>query len=139
MWTKTHTIVSKDVTGQQMWKLFSDVNNWHKWDDGIEYASIDGKFEQGNSFILKPKGGPKVKIELVEAVAGKKFVDLTRFPLAKMYGTHTFEETSEGLRMTTTMKVEGPLGFLWKKLVAEKIANGLPTEMVAQARYASIL
>ncbi len=139
MWTKSHTIVTKEASKEQMWKLFSDVNNWHKWDKGIEYAKIEGKFEKGNFFELKPKGSGKVKIELFETVENKKFVDLTKFPLAKMYGEHNFEETEAGLKITTTMKVEGVLGFLWRKIVAQDIVNGLPQEMVEQVKYASKL
>ena len=139
MWTKTHAIVTNEATKEQMWKLFSDVNKWAEWDGGIEYAKLEGKFEQGNHFILKPKGGPKVKIQLVETIENRKFVDLTRFPLAKMYGEHTFEETAEGLKITTTMKVTGTLGFLWRKLVAQGIADAMPAEMVEQVKYASKL
>jgi hypothetical protein len=139
MWTKTHSIITTDATKEQMWKLFADVNNWSQWDEGIEYAQLDGKFEQGNHFILKPKGGPKVKIRLVETIANKKFVDMTTFPLAKMYGEHTFEETAQGLKITTTMKVTGALGFLWRKLVAQGIADAMPKEMVAQVQHASKL
>ncbi len=36
MWTKSHSILTTDVTKEQMWKLFADVNNWHTWDEGIE-------------------------------------------------------------------------------------------------------
>ena len=139
MWIKSHSVVTKEATKEQLWKLFADVNHWHTWDDGIEYAKMEGEFEKGNHFLLKPKGGPKVKIELVETVKNKKFVDLTRFPLAKMYGEHTFEETPYGLKITTTMKVEGPLGFLWRKIVAQGIVDGLPTEMVNQVKTASKL
>jgi hypothetical protein len=139
MWTKTHSIVTNEATKEQMWKLFADVNNWHKWDSEIEYAKMDGKFQQGNHFILKPKNGPKVKINLVETIENRKFVDLTKFPLAKMYGEHTFEETPKGLKITTTMKVEGMLSFLWVKLVAQNIANALPVEMQHQAKFASTL
>jgi hypothetical protein len=139
MWTKSHSIVTSKATKEQMWKLFADVNNWNTWDEGIEYAKMEGKFEKGNFFILKPKGGPKVKIQLVEAIENKKFVDYTKFPLAKMYGEHVFEETPDGLKITTTMKVNGALGFLWRKLVAENIASALPKEMEQQVNYASTL
>jgi Polyketide cyclase / dehydrase and lipid transport len=139
MWTKSHSMVTKEVTKEQMWKLFADVNNWHTWDAGIEYAKMEGKFERGNRFELKPKGGPKVKIELVEIIENKKFVDLTKFPLAKMYGEHTFEETPNGLKITTTMKVEGPLSFLWVKLVAKDIVDHLPQEIPEQVKFASKL
>lgn len=139
MWTKTHSVVSKTTRKEQIWKLFSEVNQWHTWDNGIEYARMEGSFEKGNFFTLKPKGGPKVKIELIETTPYKSFTDLTRFPFAKMYGSHTFEETAEGLKMTTTMTVKGPLAFLWRKLVAQDIVNGLPAEMIHQADTASKL
>lgn len=139
MWSQSHTLITKEATKEQMWKLFADVNNWHTWDNGIEYAKLDGKFEKGNHFLLKPKKGPKIKIELYETVPNKKFVDLTHFPLAKMYGEHTFEDTPEGLKLTVTMKVSGVLGFLWKKIVAQDIVNNLPHEMENQVRVASKL
>jgi hypothetical protein len=139
MWTKSHSLTTKKAAKEQLWKLFADVNNWHTWDEGIEYARLEGKFERGNHFLLKPKKGPKVKIELIEAIENKKFVDLTKFPGAKMYGEHIFDETPEGLKITTTMKVEGPLGFLWRKIVAENIANALPAEMEQQVEIASKL
>jgi hypothetical protein len=139
MWTKSHSIVTNEVTKQQMWNLFADVNNWHTWDTGIEFAKLEGKFEKGNHFMFQPKGGPKLKIGIIEAVENKKFTDFTKFPLAKMYGEHTFEDTSNGLKITTTMKVEGLLGFLWVKIVAQKIADALPADMREQIKAASKL
>jgi hypothetical protein len=139
MWSKSHSIVSTEATKEQMWKLFSDVNSWHQWDKGIEFAKMDGKFEKGNHFQLKPKGGPKVNIELVEVIENSKFTDFTKFPLAKMYGEHSFEETPQGLKITTTMKVKGILTFLWVKLVAQNIVNALPEEMEQQVKFAAKL
>jgi hypothetical protein len=139
MWTKSHSIITKAATKEQLWKLFADVNNWHTWDEGIEYAKLDGKFEKGNHFILRPKGGPNVKVELLETVENKMFLDVTKFPLAKMYDEHLFEETSEGLKITNTITVKGILGFLWVQLVAKKIADALPTDMQQQIKTASKL
>lgn len=139
MWTKSHSIITKEVTKEQMWKLFSDVNNWHTWDSGIEFAKLEGKFEKGNHFMFQPKGGPKLKIGITEAIENKKFVDFTKFPLAKMYGAHLFEETADGLKITTTMTVEGILSFLWIKIVAQKIVDGLPNDMQEQIKAASKL
>jgi hypothetical protein len=139
MWTKSHSIVTKEVTKEQMWKLFADVNNWPKWDKGVEFAQLEGKFEKGNHFMFQPKGGPKLKIGIVEAIENQNFTDFTKFPLAKMYGAHTFEETANGLKITTTMNVQGILSFLWIKLVAQKIVDGLPSDMQDQIKAASKL
>ncbi|QIX62310.1 polyketide cyclase [Hymenobacter lutimineralis] len=139
MWTKSHSIVTTAVTKEQMWKLFADVNNWHQWDEGIEFARLEGRFEKGSHFTLKPKGGPKVKVKLLETEVNQHFLDVTSFPLAKMYDKHTFEETPEGLRITNTLSVQGPLSFLWIKLVAQTIVDALPTDMQKQIETASAL
>ena len=122
MWSKTY---SKKVTGlrlEHIWAIWADINNWHEWHDDIEYAKLSGEFAKGNKFILKPKKGPKVNIELIEVTPYTKFVDLTRFPLAKMYGIHEFIQNGDEIEIRTTMKVEGILSLIWRKLVAEKVA-----------------
>lgn len=139
MWSKSHSVTTKAVTKEQMWNLFADVNNWHTWDTGIEYAKIEGNFKKGNHFLLRPKGGPNVKVELLEVVENKRFLDVTNFPLAKMYDEHVFEETPEGLKITNIITVKGLLGFLWVKLVAKKIVDALPIDVQEQIKAASKL
>ena len=139
MWTKSYSIVTKSVTKEQMWKLFADVNNWHTWDNGIEFAKLEGKFEKGNYFALRPKGGPNVKVELLETIENKSFLDVTKFPLAKMYDNHVFEEIKDELKITNTISMKGILGFLWVKLVAQKIADALPNDMQEQIKAAAKL
>ncbi|GHT08271.1 hypothetical protein AGMMS49525_17470 [Bacteroidia bacterium] len=136
MWTKCHSIVTGEVTKEQLWKLWSDVNCWATWDKSVEFAHLEGKFEAGNVYDFQPKGGPKLKMKIHHTVENQEFTDLTTFPLAKMYGKHTFEETPEGLKVTTTMTVVGILGFLWRKLVAQKIVDDLPTDMIEQIKAA---
>lgn len=139
MWTKSHSIVTKEVTKEQIWKLISNINKWNLWDDTVEYSELLGTFEAENYFILKPKGGPKVKIKLIEVIENQKFVDMTSFPLAKMYGEHLYEETKEGLKITVTMSVKGILSFLWIKLVAQGIVDNLHEDILTQIKAASKL
>jgi Polyketide cyclase / dehydrase and lipid transport len=139
MWTRSRALVTTEVTKEQMWKLFSDVNNWHRWDPGIEFARMQGSFEKGNYFMLKPKGGPLVKVELLETVVNHSFLDATRLPLAKMYDHHVFEETADGLKITNTISVKGILAFLWIRLVAQNIVKTLPMEMERQVETARVL
>ena len=139
MWKKTHSIVVKHVSREQIWKLFSDVNNWVNWDTTIEKAHIDGNFEVGNTFILQPKWAPEFHIEIIEATPNQSFTDLTRFPLARMYGIHTFEDVDEGMKMTTTIRIEWILSWIWRKIVAENIMKNIDADMHHQADIASKL
>ena len=63
------------------------------------------------------------------------FLDVTKFPLAKMYDEHTFEETP-GVKITNTITVK-VLGFFWRKIVAQKIVlDSLPDDMQKQIKAA---
>jgi hypothetical protein len=97
----------------------------------LDSCKLEGAFAVGNYFMLKPKGGKAFKIELTEIVKEQKFTDCTTFFGAKMYDTHELEETKEGLRLTNTLKVMGPLRWLWIKLVAQTVADSIPQEMEA--------
>lgn len=48
-----------------------DVNNWPAWHGDLDYCILEGKFEIGNFFMLKPKGESPVKIVLTEIVQYK--------------------------------------------------------------------
>ena len=139
MWSKTYSITTNKVTREQMWKLFADVNGWPTWDSGVEYAQLNGSFEQGNHILLKPKGGPKIKIVLSEIIDEQLFITVSSFPLAKIYHEHLFEETSDGLRISYTITVKGVLSFLWVKLIAQNLFNSIPKDVVKQINIAKTL
>ena len=136
MWQKSYSVVTREVTREQLWKLTTDINRWKQWDDTVEDSRLLGEFRAGDYFMLKPAGGPRVKIQLLEIVPFRKFVDLTRFPLARMYGEHVYEETAQGLKITVTMTVKGLLGPVWVRLVAGGIVANLEKDVANQIQNA---
>lgn len=81
--------------------------------------------------MLKPKGMKPVKIMITEINNGWSFTDCTSFLGAKMFDTHAMEETDEGLKLSNTVVVTGPLRWLWVKLVASNVANSAQQETEA--------
>lgn len=136
MWVKTYSKTYKGIKREDIWSLWIDVNNWSRWHEDLEYCKMKGSFEVGNYFILKPKGVSPVRIEIMEIEEGYKFTDCTKFFGAKMYDTHTMEQTKEGLRLTNTLIVKGPLKWFWIKLVAQNVAATVPEEMDSLVRLA---
>ena len=128
---KTFTLTTTEVSQEQIWKVISNVNQWSVWDVGVEFAELQGKFESNSSFLLHPKGGPKIKIKLVEVRERTYFKDMTTFPLAKMYGEHWYEETPQGLKIIVTMTITGILAALWYKIVMKDIVAGLEKDQKA--------
>jgi hypothetical protein len=129
MWIKSYSKKYTGLKAEEIWAVWTNVNEWNKWQLDTEQASMVGEFKVGNTFMLKPKGGPRVNIEIIQVVPFKQFTDLTRFPGARMYGDHEFISHENGeLEIKTTMSIEGPLSFIWRKIVAEGVANGLPEQ-----------
>ena len=129
MITKTYSTIAKDLTQAQAWQLMSNVDNWKRWDPTVEDSKLNGDFKTGVYFYLKSKGGPKAKILLAEVKPKSYYMDLARLPLAKMTGEHFFEETPEGLKLTVTMSINGPLSFLWYRIIMKDIVNRLPEDL----------
>jgi hypothetical protein len=137
MWTKSYSTTVKGTDVDRLWQIWSDVDAWHTWQSDLDYAKLEGVFAAGSTFLLKPKGGPRVRIALLSVEPKRRFVDLTRFPLARMYGAHEFIARGDEVEIRTSVTVEGPLGFLWRKLVGEGVAKSLPEQtrgLVARAR-----
>ena len=138
MWIKSYSKIYQGVKKEDIWRIWSDVNSWPKWDKELEYCKMENMFTEGNQFILKPKGGPKVKITLCEVKPNEKFTDYCKFFGAIMYDAHELEEMQEGLRITNTITVTGPFSFIWVNLVAKKVANSIPTHMDALVDLATL-
>lgn len=136
MWTRSHTKVYKGISKTDIWRIWTDVNNWPSWHGDLDYCKMNGPFTVGNHFTLKPKGASAVKIQLVEIEEGKRFTDCTKFFGAKMYDTHAMVETEEGIQLSNKLVVTGPLKWLWIKLVAKNVADTVPDEMDALVELA---
>lgn len=136
MWVKTYTKTYLGVTKESIWRIWADVNNWPKWDKELEYCKMKGEFIQGTPFILKPKGGPKVKITLSEVIPEVKFTDYCKFLGATMFDEHMLEDIEGGVCISNTIRVQGLLSFIWVRLVAKKVANAVPIQLDALVELA---
>lgn len=138
MWTKSHSKVYQGISKQSIWQLWADVNHYTEWHNDLDYCKLEGEFMVGNFFLLKPRDAPAVKVFITELIENIKFTDCTHFFGAKMYDIHELEDTSQGLRITNTLKVTGWLSFLWVKLVAKKVADSVPEEMNSLVKLARL-
>jgi Polyketide cyclase / dehydrase and lipid transport len=127
MWQESYRVVT-DVPSSSLWRVIADISNWSAWDEDIEFTQITGLPQSGSEFVLKPKGAPAVKLTIEEFVPPHRFIDVTQFPLAQMRTVHEFIDTAGGVEIQVTIQVRGVLGFLWKRIVAQKQIDGLPEQ-----------
>lgn len=138
MKTYTHSQTT-DVTASKLWAVFSDLENWNQWDQGVEETRW---VVPGQKFLLTPKGAGPVKITVSAFEEGRLWTDQTSFPLAVMEGEHLFIPVEGGTEVRTTMTVKGPLAWLWDKIVVSGIAAGQAEQtqaLIDKARSATMV
>lgn len=136
MWQASFERIYPDVTARAIWAAWADVERWPEWDRELEWTRLEGAFAQGSTFTLKPKGGPSVRIRITACEPERLFTDVARFPLARMTDHHELEAVPGGLAIRSRIDVQGPLAWLWTRLVARDVAAGVPAQMDALVAYA---
>ncbi len=137
MWSKKEMVsVKTKATKEQIWDLWSDVENWNKWDSDVEFSNINGKFEVGTFGILKPIKAPKSKFELVKVEKFTEFTTCSSLPLSKMYFTHELYEKNGELYISHGVEIKGILAFLFFKIIGENIMKNLPQTLEKLSKMA---
>ena len=136
MWVRSFNKNYRDIDEQTIWKTWVDVNNWPKWDSELDFCDMKCNFDEGTTFMLKPKQGPKVSLHISGVLPNRKFTSYCRFPGAVMYNFHEITREMGEINITNTITVKGPLAFLWSNLVAKKVAKAVPKQTDNLVEYA---
>ncbi|HEY3146768.1 MAG TPA: SRPBCC family protein [Dongiaceae bacterium] len=121
----------------QIYRALCDVARWPDWDDELERVTIAGAAATGAPFTLRPKGGPNVRMKIVAAEPARLFVDCALLPLARIRTTHELLPHAGGTLVRSIVDVTGPLGFLWDRLVARKLANSAHAQTLRLGAHAA--
>ena len=134
------TIECRVETGaapEALWRIWSDVANWPRWDHGIEWARLGGPFDGGTTGRLKPNGGPEVPFVLLWTNPQEGFSDESRLPLGRLRFEHRWRPLENGrVEFVHRVGFHGPLGFLYAFLMGPSFRRDLPKAMETLARMA---
>ncbi len=128
MWTREVTIKT-NASQEQIWALWTDVEHWNIWDEGVEFSKLNGEFQVGTSGILKPHNAPKSKFEIISVQELKEFTTRSSLPFAKMDFIHEMHQENGELHITHQIQITGFLTFLFSRVIGEKLIKELPIAM----------
>jgi len=120
-----------------IWRLWSDVEHWKKFDTLLEYSYLDDgyEFEQGATGVIKADGASKTRFKLTEVVDGVSFVEKLHVPLYQSIELKRyFEESEQGATIFTHEVVfKGRLRFLIYAVAASTFKSELPSFFILTA------
>lgn len=123
-----YTATTDAALANDIWSIWADVNNWKKWDNGIEHSEILENFKSGNKFTLTPHGAEPIEITLKTVTQGEEFSDEAELPFGVIRNAHSMRK--EGTKLQLTHEVyaeisEEAVGFFGKEIWPHMQA-GLP-------------
>lgn len=95
-----------DGSIEDVWAVWSDVNNWGKWDSGIEHTEISTNFKVGNTFSLTPRGGEPIQVTLKTVTSGEEFSDEAVLPFGTIRNLHRVERLGDKICLTHEVQAE---------------------------------
>jgi len=60
---------------EAVWRHWSDMASWPRWNDGIQTIDVEGPFSVGTTFTMTPPGDEPIRMRLVEIEPGESFTD----------------------------------------------------------------
>ncbi len=124
-----------DVPAENLYRAITDFNAWSRWDTGIEHTRLIGAAKTGSVVMLKPKGGPTLKLT-IEKMWPFEVIDVAHLPLAKMRTVHKYVRVGDTTHVYVQLQIWGVLGFVWRRIIGESQMKGAANQTQALIEYA---
>jgi hypothetical protein len=126
VWEFTHN-ANSSASPEAVWRRYVDVEHWSDWSrHGVEWSHIDGAFEVGTKGRSKPPGLPAGRFQLVTVEPDSRFITVTKLPGSRLRFEHHVEPALSGTSIRHTATIDGPLAFVYARLLHKSIERGLP-------------
>ena len=109
----------------KIWEIFTDVENWKEWIDGIEYSTIDGNFEDDALVTIKNLKKPIVSMPLKDVVVNKSFILQAKMPLSTVDYIHEIVKDNDVLKIRFAVEISGTLAFFFKAIFKKSVTKNL--------------
>lgn len=115
-----------DVSEEALWRAWSDVPSWPRWDTELAEAVLEGPFAAGTTGKMRSKKGSGwAKFQIVDIRPDKGYSCIVPMPGGELRFDRTFERLGSGtLRITHDLVFSGALGWLYALLI------GRPTNKI---------
>jgi uncharacterized protein YndB with AHSA1/START domain len=132
MWSIEHEIEA-DVQPKAIWRAWTEVEQWPRWNADIERISIDGPFATGSTITMTPKGQETVELRIAEAVESERFVDEADVGGTIVRTTHLIDRRADGrVRIVYRLEASGPA----EDQIGPAVSADFPETLASLAEYA---
>lgn len=118
--------VSRSTTAspEAVWRVWSDPNNWSRWNSGIGSAEVDGPLANGTRGQMTTDRGSTHDVTFHDVVEGRGFsMSMAGPPLTKFTFNCEIVPNNGGSTIAQNVAISGPLAFLFGPMMGNEMAK----------------
>ncbi|MGE5292901.1 MAG: SRPBCC family protein [Micromonosporaceae bacterium] len=110
----------------EVWKVWTDVANWFRWDVSKEMARLDGPFAPGTQGWAKQRGNLGGPFTITAVEPERRWTSECPLPLGKIVFDHTIEPQEDGrVLVAKDVEVHGGFAAMFRLLFAAKMQRDI--------------
>lgn len=109
-----------------IWRIWTDVPNWHQWDSGLQKAELNGPFRLGTKGRLTDMDGRRSKFKITAYEEGISYTFSTGLPLGKLHVRRYLSVENGLITFTHEVWFTGLGGRLIGKKIGPRFRELLP-------------
>lgn len=114
-----------NASPEKIWKIWSDVSTWPRWNPDVESVQINGPFASGTTGTMRTKSGGSHAISLQAVQPGRSFrLETSALPLTRFAFLCEVTPSGEGRStISQSLSMSGPLSGIFSPMMGKRIAD----------------
>jgi len=136
MWSTEHS-VETTAAPETIWKLWTDVGDWPRWNADLERAELTGAFAPGSEITMFPREDDPIELIIAEADEPERFVDQADLGPVVVRTAHRVERLGpDRSRIVYRMEITGPEADTLGPQIGPEITSDFPDVLAKLAAVA---
>jgi uncharacterized protein YndB with AHSA1/START domain len=136
MWSAEHS-VETTAAPETIWKLWTDVGDWPRWNADLDRAELTGPFAEGSAITMFPREDDPIELTIAEAEEPERFVDQADLGPVVVRTAHRVERLAPGRsRIVYRMEITGPEADTLGPQIGPEITADFPDVLATLAAVA---
>jgi uncharacterized protein YndB with AHSA1/START domain len=115
---------STTASPERVWSVWSDPNNWNRWNTGISSCELSGPLVSGATGRMQTTRGSKHAVTFADVEPPRRFtLSMSGPPLTTFTFICEVKPNGSGSTIAQSIAFSGPLAFVFGPLLGEQLAN----------------
>ncbi len=131
------TAVQTAAPADKVWKIWSDMSTWGRWNPNVSTMDWQGGFVSGTAGVMNTRAGQHHKMALLDVVPGRSFaLETSVVPGTRFRFNCRIDAVGGKTSVGQWVEVKGPLGPLMGGMLGPQVSKEFGALLANLAREA---